>query len=153
MTTAGLVALLLVLGPILLQEHRIRQKRRCLHYLVQIDHALNCLGPFEHGLAEGMPVSSTFLLDMSFKGSLRCPSGPAYPTENFRVGSHPVCPRHGDLIAEVGYEPHAEPEFARELQVSHVRPWMVVCFVLAAPVAALIVALELRLYGRMDGRK
>lgn len=126
-------AVILVAGfgaPILVQCRNIRLEEECLRRLIHIDHDLNCIAPLEFGIPAGNTVDPKVVpmtLRWGDKDVSRCPRGPKYEIE-FRVGSHPQCPYHGDLIGEVGYVPHATPEMKRKLQVRFVTPWMLMCF-------------------------
>ena len=141
--TFGVVILILTVGfgtPILIQKHIIQQRQHCLFNLIQIDHILNCLAAVEQKLPPGTQVDTGWIVTNAylFRASVNCPSGQPYATNLFRVGSHPVCARHGDLISQVGYVPHEQPEMKRELRVERIRPWMVCCFGLTLFSAGLV---------------
>ena len=100
------VLLVGVCTPILVQRERMDRKGQCFGNLCIINHNLNCGAAMERGLRLGDPLTKKDVESYCKGGVIpTCPSGGMYEFA-YRVGSHPVCSVHGNLIAKTGEEPH-----------------------------------------------
>ena len=117
---------ILVVGmvlPVVAQRIRMDRKQRCFNNVAMLDHALTCGAVMEKQLRPGDPLTTQDVTSYCKRGVIpRCPSGAAYQFE-FRVCSHPICPVHGDLVAETGLLPHQPLE--RPLQLDYPPPWVI----------------------------
>lgn len=127
---------------------RMQRKERCFDNLCIIDHSLNCGAVMERSLTLGDPLAREDVADFCKGGVIpRCPSGPAYAFE-FRVGNHPVCPVHGNLIAETGSEPHQPLRWP--LQIDYFPPWVTATAMCSAVIA---LGIPVVLYARGRGKQ
>lgn len=111
-----LVLLIGLIPPTIVQIRQAILRQQCFNNLVTIDHSLNC-----GGLVPGPPGTPIDPKTVPFDGwhkqgetkthSIRnCPCGPTYQVD-FRVGAHPICPVHGDLVGKSGFIHHVrEPD-------------------------------------------
>ena len=108
----GLAILLVGFAPpVIVRNRQISLRQKCFSQLITIDHSFNC-----GGLAPGPAGTPVDPKTVPFDGwrkagetethSIRnCPCGPAYQAD-FRVGAHPLCPVHGDLVGKSGLIHH-----------------------------------------------
>jgi len=103
-----------IVPPVVARNRLIALRQQCFNNLLTIDHSLNC-----GGLVPGPPGTPIDPKTVPFDGwrqvypkdegkthSIRCcPCGPEYQVE-YRVGSHPICPVHGNMVGESGLIHH-----------------------------------------------
>jgi len=87
------------------EKREAAQKKHCLNNLKQIDQVVNCCIPMEQRLSVGTMIPLDEFTNYMKHGLPRCLSGVGYAVPP--VGSHPVCPVHGNLL---GTNVHSFPE-------------------------------------------
>jgi hypothetical protein len=141
------VLLLGVCIPILVQRVRMERKRDCFGNLCIINHNLNCGAAMERGLRLGDPLTKQDVESYCKGGVIpTCPSGGTYEFD-FRVGSHPVCSVHGNLIAGTGGEEPHQP-LRRPLQIDYFPTW-----VTGTAMCSIVIALGIPVFLFAHGRR
>jgi hypothetical protein len=134
--------------PVLVQHVQMERKKSCFANLCFLEHSINCGVPMAQGLSLGSLVKKADVSQNCRNGVIpRCPSGGDYEFE-LRVGSRPICPIHGDLIAETGEFPHQPLRWPLQIDFF---PFWVRASVMCSAVMAL--GIPILLYVREKRRK